>query len=102
MCRIPDLGTPATRRRTLAFAVASAAALHSGPTTGKQKSCKKQARKKVDAAGTRMRDECLTYYDARCAESSDPEACRAALAECCGHLEAGNFTEHVTCIYQSR
>lgn len=95
------LAVAATRRRTLAVA-AAAMALRAGPAAGKQTSCKKKARKRTTETCTRMREACLAYYDVRCAESSDPPACRAELALCCGHLEVCNFTEYVQCIDRPR
>ena len=91
-----------TRRATLAGAVFAAVALRPGSPADARSSCRKKARRSVEKTCARMRDECLTFYDARCADSSDPDACRAALATCCGHLEACTFTEHVTCISQPR
>ena len=56
----------------------------------------------MDKTCARMRDECLTYYNLQCADSSNPPACMAATATCCGYLEACDFTEHVTCLSQAQ
>ncbi len=96
------IAAPATRRRTLAAALVAAAVLRPGNAADAKSSCKKKVRKSVDNTCTRMRDQCLAYYGPHCDESSEADACRAALATCCGHLEACNFTEHVTCLNQSR
>lgn len=94
--------TPTTRRSALAAGLLAAAALRQERTADAKSSCKKRARKKVDKTCARMRDECLTYYNLQCADSSNPPACMAATATCCGHLEACNFTEHVTCLSQAQ
>jgi hypothetical protein len=92
----------ATRRRTLAAAIVAAVALRQGRPADAKSTCRKKARKSVDKTCARMRDECLTYYIPRCAETSDPDACRADMTICCGRLAEGSFTEHVTCLYAPR
>lgn len=96
------VAAPATRRGAVAAGLLAVAALRQERTADAKSSCKKKARKKLDQTCARMRDECLTYYNLQCADSSDPPACMRATATCCGHLEACAFVEHVTCLSQAQ
>src|SRR5688500_1822232 len=94
----PGVAAPTTGRRTLTAALLAAVALRQVRPADARASCRKKARKSVDNTCARMRDECLTFYTQRCADSSEPDACQSALATCCGQLEVCNFTEHVICL----
>ncbi len=96
------LGPPATRRRALAAAAASALALHAGPAAGKQKSCKKKARRKVDRTCGRQVEQCTAAQSQFCAGVPDPDSCQAAYAPCCAFLGECDFAGYQACLSQLR
>jgi hypothetical protein len=95
----------ATRRGTLALG--SAAALLSltqiGSTSAKKKgknkkSCKKQARDKVDQACGPQADECAAYFTSSCGQFADPQKCVSIITSCCAALGECQFTEAIQCL----
>ncbi len=65
----------------------------------KKNRCDDKVRRQAEAACAGIADQCVAYFLPRCDEEAQPEACRAAVTDCCARLEACNFTEYMTCLF---